>query len=164
MLRKDGSLALFSVHADAVEFEGDIASAGVMRDVTEERRQRQALEEAERRYRELFEESPVGLFRTRRDGGVVEANPAMARLLGFDSPAQLKQELPSMHGIYLRGSDREALVERVLRDGLIADHELQVRAKDGRRLWVRANVRVLPGEGGGDTHFAGSMQDISAHR
>jgi len=164
MLRKDGSLALFSVHADAVEFEGDIASAGVMRDVTEERRQRQALEEAERRYRELFEESPVGLFRTRRDGAVVEVNPAMARLLGFASPAELKQELPSMHGIYLRVGDREALVERVLREGLINDHELQIRARDGRRLWVRANVRLLPGEGGRAPHFAGSMQDISAHR
>lgn len=50
LLRKDGARALFSVHADAVVFDGDIASAGVMRDVTEEHRQRLALEEAERRY------------------------------------------------------------------------------------------------------------------
>ena len=164
LLRKDGSAALFSVHADAVEFEGDIASAGVMRDVTEERRQRLALEEAERRYRELFEESPVGLFRTRRDGGVLQVNPAMARLLGFDSPAQLKQELASMNAIYVRPGDRDALVERVLRDGTIADQELQVLAKDGRRLWVRVNVRVLPGGDERERHFAGSMQDISAHR
>src|SRR5690606_32342223 len=108
LLRKDGSRALFSVHADAVEFDGDIASAGVMRDVTEERRQRAALERAARRYRELFEESPVGLFRTRRDGSVLEVNPAMARLLGFDSTDELRHALPNLEHAWSDPLDRQA--------------------------------------------------------
>ena len=50
-----------------------------------DRRRQRAIAEAERRYRELFESSPAGLFRTSLDGRIMEVNPVMAGILGYES-------------------------------------------------------------------------------
>src|SRR6478735_6518668 len=93
MLCRDGSHRLVQVRADPVVYDGDIASTGTARDVTEERAQQQALAEAERKYRKLFRHSVVGLFQTGPDGRVVEANAALAKLLGYGSRLELLQSL-----------------------------------------------------------------------
>jgi diguanylate cyclase (GGDEF)-like protein/PAS domain S-box-containing protein len=163
MLRRDGSRVLCAVHADAVQYGGDIASTGVIRDVTEERRQHAALEEAERRYREIFERSPAGLFRTHKDGRILEVNPQLARLLGYASADALKHER-SMLDIYADPQERGRLVERILRGGGFDDYETQIVARDGRRIWVSASVRLIQPDDGGEPQFAGSVLDLSGRR
>jgi diguanylate cyclase (GGDEF)-like protein/PAS domain S-box-containing protein len=163
MLRKDGRRVTVAVHADAVQYKGDIASTGVLRDVTEERSHQLALENAERRYREIFERSPAGLFRTHLDGRILEVNPQLARLLGYDSPEQLKQRR-TMLDVYLDPQERERLVQRLLTDGGFDDYETQIVGRDGQRLWVSTSVRLLQPEEGGDPQFAGSVLDITARR
>jgi PAS domain S-box-containing protein len=82
MLRKDGTRRLLHVHAGAVDYEGEIASIGTARDITEENRARRALEWAERTYRELFQNAVSGMFRSQIDGRIVAANDAFAHILG----------------------------------------------------------------------------------
>src|SRR5690606_1930657 len=93
-----------------------------------------------------------------------EVNPAMARLLGFDSTDELRHALPNLEHAWSDPLDRQALVERVLREGAVGDHEMQLTGRDGRRLWVSINVRVLGSGEQGEAHFAGSVQDISQRR
>ncbi len=163
MLRRDGSRVLVAVHADAVLYKGDIASTGVLRDVTEERRQQAALEDAERRYREIFERSPAGLFRTHIDGRILEVNPQLARLLGYETPAQLKRGR-TMLDVYVDPNERERLVQRILADGGFDDYETQIEGRDGKRVWVSTSVRLLQQEDGADPQFAGSVLDLTARR
>src|SRR5690606_15715922 len=111
LIRKDGRRILCEVRADAVEYRGDIASTGTLRDVTEERARQRAVEDAERRYRELFESSPAGLFRSTLAGQIMEVNQVMASLLGYDDPEQLKSSVGSMAGLYVDPGERPILLE-----------------------------------------------------
>lgn len=160
MVRKDGSRILCEVRADAVDFEDDIASTGTLRDVTIERQRQRAIEEAERRYRELFNDSPAGLFRSALDGSVIELNLVMARLLGYPDVATVRAEVSNMQDIYADPSERDVLVQRALVDGSFSQYELQVRMRDGGTRWVSASVRVDRDEQGRPLSFTGSALDV----
>ena len=161
--RKSGERILCEVRADAVEYQGDIASTGTLRDVTEDRRRQRAIAEAERRYRELFESSPAGLFRTSLDGRIMEVNPVMAGILGYDSPEQLKAMVADMGDVYVDPGEREGLVARAVRDGAFSHHETRVRTRGGGQKWVSASVLLIRDEAGNPVHFTGSVLDIDEH-
>src|SRR5690606_22284927 len=131
----------------AVHYRGDIASTGVIRDVTEERRQQAALEDAERRYRELFERSPAGLFRCRLDGSTVEVNPQLARLLGYATPDDCRREA-SIPDFFVDREEPARVLSRVLEQGGVDEYETWLAKRDGGRLWVSVSVRLLQGEEG----------------
>ncbi len=162
MLRKDGRRILCEVRADAVEYQGDIASTGTLRDVTEERARQRALEEAERRYRELFETSPAGLFKSSLDGRLMEVNREMASILGYGDVAELKAAITDMTSVYADPAERQGLVDRALRDGFFSHHETRVRCRDGRLKWVSASATLIRDAAGQPLHFSGSVLDIDA--
>lgn len=169
LLHREGHRRLFAVFADAVMLHGEPASTGLARDITEERAQRQAIEAAERRYRELFEQSPVGLFRTLHDGTIVDANPVMVQMLGYDDAAQVKREVGNVVNLYADPDERPHLVARMLRDGRLTDHETRLVCRDGRQRWVNINVRLQDDGNSSDAQtglvrFAGSVQDIQHRR
>jgi diguanylate cyclase (GGDEF)-like protein/PAS domain S-box-containing protein len=164
MLCKDGRRILCEVRADAVDYQGDIASTGTVRDVTEERQRQHALEQAERRYRELFQDSPVGLFRSSLDGEIVEVNHAMATMLGFQSPEEMKRRFGNMLEAYADPAERPLLVERALRDGAFSHHETRLRDVDGNLRWVSTNVRLTRDESNQPAHFTGSALDVQDRR
>jgi diguanylate cyclase (GGDEF)-like protein/PAS domain S-box-containing protein len=164
MIRKDGRRILCEVRADAVDYQGDIASTGTVRDVTEERNQQRALVQAERRYRELFQDSPVGLFRSSLQGEIVEVNEALAVMLGFKNPEDLKAKYSSMLDVYADPSERALLVERALRDGAFNHHETRVRDAHGNIRWVSTNVRLTRDENNEPAHFTGSALDVQERR
>lgn len=162
LLRPDGRRVLVEVRADAVQYQGDIASTGTIRDVTAERARQRALADAERQYRELFEDSPVGLFRSAPDGRLVEANPALARMLGFADVPALRAAIGGMAEVYADPAERHVLVRRAIEEGGFTDHETWIVGEGGRRLRVRTSVRTIDPGDGGEVQFAGSVQDISA--
>ena len=158
--RKDGQRILCEVRADAVEYQGDIASSGTLRDVTMDRRRQRAVADAERRYRELFEHSPAGLFRTGLDGRIMEVNRVLAGILGYDSVEQMKATVEDMMQVYVDPGERHRLVERALRDGSFSQYETRARMRDGRLKWVSASVLLIRDEAGNPAHFTGSVLDI----
>jgi PAS domain S-box-containing protein len=163
LLRGDGSTAVFEVNADAVWYEGALASSAVMRDITEESARQAALAAAERRYRELFETAPVGLFRTRLSGTILDVNQPMLRLLGYDSIEQLRAERQHATDLYTEPGERAAVLEELRQNGRIDARQLSLRARDGSLCWVSLSVREVAGEDG-DTEVAGSVQDYSQRR
>src|SRR5208337_1447884 len=62
---------------------------GIVRDITERKRLEEALRESEAQYRTIFMEAPVGIFHSTPEGKLLSANPAFARILGYDSPSQI---------------------------------------------------------------------------
>lgn len=157
---RDGRRILCEVRADAVEYLGDIASTGTIRDVTQDRQRQQLIADAERRYRDLFENSPAGLFRTSLEGGVMEVNRMMAAILGYDSVEQLKSSVADILQVYADPGERDQLVQRALRDGSFSHHETQVRTRDGQLKWVSASVLLVHDADGRPAHFTGSVLDI----
>ena len=159
LLRRDGTRTLFAVHADAVTYNGDIASTGVARDITEERARQQALEEAERKFRELFEHSPVGLFRTHPDGRVLEVNQSMAEMVGYRDPAHLKASVVDLASLYVDPFDRERWIAELRVSHRLRNLRAHIRRADGTPIWVDLSVEMR--ERDGHILFEGSLQDIT---
>jgi len=157
---KDGTPRLFEVRAAAVDYHGAIASTGTMRDVTDERRYMTVLEEAERRYRELFENVPSGLFESALDGTVINANPMMAKMMKYESVEELKRRVKNTLEVYADPKEREYLVHLGKTEGGFTGHITQLLDSNGDRLWVSASVRLIHDEHGNPTTFAGSLVDV----
>lgn len=160
MKRKDGSVRLFEVKAAAVDYHGAIASTGTMRDVTDERRYVTVLQEAERRYRELFENAPSGLFESALDGSVLSANPMMAKMMKYKSVEALKQQVKNTIEVYADPGQREYLRGLAKTQGGFSEQVIQVVDSHGERRWVSASVRLIRDEHGNPSSFAGSLVDV----
>ena len=143
--------------------EGSIEGAiGVIRDVTTRRQAAQALLESEARYRGLFEHAVEGVFRTALDGRFLIANPACARILGYESPAQLTApDAPLAGSFYPDTGDRAALLEALRRHGSIRDQRLRLRRRDGEIIWVNEKIRALYDARGELTGMEGSIEDVT---
>jgi diguanylate cyclase (GGDEF)-like protein/PAS domain S-box-containing protein len=94
----------------------------------------QAIRYSEERYRMLVEQLPVAVYRTTSDGKFVEANPALAHMLGFRDPVEVLRM--NARDFYVRRQDRTAHLRR-LSEASTSLAEFELRRPDGRRFWVR---------------------------
>jgi diguanylate cyclase (GGDEF)-like protein/PAS domain S-box-containing protein len=161
MQHRNGSFRLFEVRAAAVDYQGNISSTGTMRDITEERRYVSSLQDAERRYREVFENAPVGLFESDLNGVVLEANPALVKMLNYDNLQDFRQHIQYTTDVYVNLSDRELLVKLAIEQGGFDERKVQVRKKNGDIIWVSANVRLVRDAEQKPASFAGSLLDVN---
>lgn len=146
------------------ERDGQILSlVGVGRDVTAPIRAQAALLAAENRYRMIFERSPEGLYQTTPDGRFLSANPALAGIVGYDSPAELIASHTHCLG-YTRPGHPEEFNRLMAAHSAVTDFEYQVRRKDGEVIWVSENVRAIRGPDGGVVHYEGSLIDITGRK
>jgi two-component system NtrC family sensor kinase len=114
---------------------------------------------------EFFNNSPAGIFQTTRDGCYVSANPALARILGFQSPEELTREVSDIASqVYVDPAMRGEFVRRLETEGFVRDLELEVRCKDGSRKWVSVTA-TRPRDTEHSGHFIhGFLVDISEQK
>lgn len=163
LLHRDGSTVSVEVHADALQYHGDIASTGVIRDITQEQRQRQALEAAEARYRDLFHSSPVGLFRSTEGGRFLEVNPALASILRYPDAETLQRDVVQIDALYADPEERRRLLAEVRQSGEVKDFQLRLLGRDGSLVWASLSVRGTESPGS-QWVLTGSVVDISRQR
>jgi len=156
LVRPDGGERIVEV---AIVPAGDAVQA-VLIDVTERHRAEERLRESERRYRSFFRRIPVPLYRTRLDGTVVDANPALAALLGLEDPAGLVGT--DGRRFYVDAAAREELAVRQLAEGDLVGQESRLRRADGTLIWVYDSSRVVETEEG--AVFEGALVDVTARR
>jgi len=124
-----------------------------------------ALDQTEARFRRLFENTIEGIFQTSPDGHILTANPALARILGYNSPEELIQNTTNLQAqIYPDLVNRTGILSRINRESEIAGYEIQVKRRDGTLLWVAVNARVVRDEHGAIVHIDGTMEDISRRK
>ncbi len=131
-----------------------------LEDVTERHLAEEALRKSEIQYRTLFERLPVAMYRTRRDGEIVDANWALADLLGF-------ADVDALRGLnatemYVDVADRHLMRSEVEKAGFVVGHEYQLRRSDGSAIWVRDSARLV--ETNGAAHFEGALVDVTERR
>ena len=118
-----------------------------------------ALRTSETRFRELFESVPIGVYQTRRDGGIIAVNQALVRMLGYDSESELRAVKAG--DVYTDPSFRPHFIERLERDNVLRNVELELRRKDGNSVTVLENARTVRSETGELLYFEGTMTDIT---
>jgi diguanylate cyclase (GGDEF)-like protein/PAS domain S-box-containing protein len=114
----------------------------------------------EERYRFLLEHLPVGVYRTTRDGRILEANPALAHILGY-SLSELKKL--NVADLYVNRAQRDDLLPTYELEGS-EFVELRLKRKDGRRIWGRDYCRAAKGAGGEVVFYDGILFDITQQR
>jgi PAS domain S-box-containing protein len=110
----------------------------------------------ERRYRQLYEHSPAGLFRTRIDGRVVDCNMAAVRMLGYDSIVDAKTRNATTY--YAEPQDRELVLQHIARDGFLGNLPVSFRRKDGHVIPVL--LTIVRTQEGGETYLEGMIVEM----
>lgn len=138
---------------------GEIFAVGVIsRDITEQKELQRQLEESEAKYRQLYIESPIALYRTRiSDGKVLECNHAMVRLAGFDSREEFMEQVYASE-YYVNPTERGELLERLKKEKRVEGYQFETRRKDGKGIWVELSAEIFPEEG----YIEGTQRDITA--
>ncbi|NIR45994.1 MAG: PAS domain S-box protein [Gemmatimonadetes bacterium] len=118
-----------------------------------------SLEEAEIRYRHLFDGVPVGLYRSTPSGRVLDANQGLVDLLGYPDRETLLSRNASE--FYAEPDERLPWLERVSDDGVVTDYEVELRRFDGGRIWARDSCRAVRGREGRIKYYQGALLDIT---
>ncbi len=132
--------------------------------ISDRKRIEQALRKAEEKYRAIFQGAVVGIFQSTPGGRYVDVNPAMARMLGYDSPQELVASITDIsQQVYVDPESREELMRLLSEDGMVKNFECAVRRKDGSQMWFCANVRAVS-EDGVLVGYEGTNEDITVRK
>ncbi len=128
----------------------------------EHKRDQEAVRQSEARYRSLFERAAYGIMRTSANGNVLDANPALAAMLGYDSP----------HDLIGRNGEREIYADSEERDRIIheyhatgrTDFETKWKRKDGKIINIKLSGRQALNTNNEPDGYELIVQNITEHR
>ncbi len=117
---------------------------------------------AEESYRKLFEGSVDGIYVTTPGGALLNANPALARIMGYEAPQDLIGGIGDVaETVYVHAAARDEYQSLMQRDGVVREFEYQVRARDGSILWLSDSATVVRNEAGEVIRYEGTVRDIT---
>jgi PAS domain S-box-containing protein len=113
-------------------------------------------------YVSIFENAVEGIFQTLPDGRYLRVNPALARIYGYDSPADLMDNLTDIAGqLYVDARSRPRFLELMEAHDVVHDFQTEIRCKDGSARWISENARVVRDATGHVLYYEGFVVDIT---
>jgi PAS domain S-box-containing protein len=140
------------------------ALAGTFNFMTDElRRTMTGLRKSEEKYRTLVDNVNIGIYRnTGGQGMFLQANPALAKIFGYDTVEELRQV--AVADLYVDPEDRERFLEEVKRSGFVKDRKLALKKKDGTPIWCSVSATVQYGEYGEMEWMDGVLEDVTERK
>ena len=155
-LKKQNSICYYDCVAHAMTRDNKVHGLTILgRDIT-------ALRKNEARFTELFETLQEGIYITTPDGTILDVNPALVRILGYDS----KDELLSMRvpDILPDKAERKSLMEEVERQPSPQGREINLLRKDGTPIVCLNTATAVRDTTGRVIRYQGSVMDVTARR
>ena len=116
-------------------------------------------------YRSMFENAIWGIFQTTADGQYLTANMALARIYGYDSPADMLTALTDVgRQLYVDPSRRDEFVRLMRENGRVSGFESQVYRRDGAIIWISENCREVHTASGSLLYYEGTVEEITARK
>ena len=160
-LRKTGELVWLGQHVELIMEAGPITGfQAIARDITKQKEAESRLRESEAAYRSLVEGASLGIFRSTLDGRILEANLALARMLGYDS-AEAVVALPNTLGFYVNPAERQPLLDELLKSGRVTGLDINWKRRDGTPLTARVSSRIVRGAGEVVTAVEVIVEDVT---
>ncbi len=159
--RKDGSL-YFEEMTITPLFASDGAInqfIAVKQDITERKHAEEALVRSEKAYRTLFENMPIGLYRTSIDGDILNANPSLIRMFGYKDLSALKERNASDY--YVDKFSNSKFTDEILKHGGLSSFESEYIRRDQTTFWAEDYVNIIRDESGKPLYYEGSLIDIT---
>ena len=125
----------------------------------------EALRESEARYRGIFEGAIEGIYRVSLEGKLLFANPAMAKILGYDSAEDFLRSVTDVGSqVWANPEDRARGIQKIEKEGVLRGYECLFRCKDGTPVWVSLNTSLVRGPDGKIAYFDGFVENIDERR
>lgn len=170
--RKQVEEALRQAHAELEqrvrERTADLArvNEALRTEIIERQRAEEAARAAEHEYRAIFENAVEGIYRSSLDGHQLRANPALVKLNGYESEAEM---LPAVNDIatewYVDPHRREELQRILAAQESVTDFESEIyRHKTRERIWISETARLVRDQNGAPLYYEGTVQDITARK
>lgn len=142
-----------------------LAVEGIVQDISARESTYRALRNAERRYRSLFDNAIEGIFRTSPDGRYLDANPALARIYGFETPLELMNKLSDIGmQLYVDPQRRQEFIDTIRERGSVSGFESRVRRHDGELIWISENARAVHDDSGRLVCYEGTVENVTELR
>jgi len=120
---------------------------------------------AEHNYRSIFENAVEGIFQSTPDRRVITANPSMARILGYDSPQELIASFNDNGAeLYVDPAAAEEVTRTLEAEGIVKGYEFEAYCKDGEKIWLSLNIRLIRDDHGTALFREGAIEDITEHK
>jgi len=123
------------------------------------------LRRSEEKFRSIYENALEGIYRTNIEGAMLDANPAMVRMLGYSDAESLRAAINDIGSqIYTNKEDRESLLADIRAHGISLNREFQFRKFDGSIFWVSINAWALRHDDGSLCGIEGFITDIDRRK
>lgn len=147
-----------------------MGTTGYAHDITERKRMelellesKEKAEESEERFRSLYENSTIGLYRTSPDGKILLANPTLVKMLLFDSYEDLCKRNLEMEG-FDTSHERKEFVERIEKEKVIIGLESVWNRKDNTPIYVRESAKAISDSNGKTLYYDGTIENITERK
>lgn len=157
---KDETIFPAEIQAKVSQMNGHTIRIEAIKDLTKQKEVERQIAKSEKKYRELYNNSPIAMYRTKIIyGKLLECNQALIRLFGYDSKEDFQAAI-NMKSIFVDMNDRKVLLEKLKKDKRAEGFQFQVKRKDGECRWVEATAEIFPEQG----FVEGSIKDITASK
>jgi PAS domain S-box-containing protein len=118
--------------------------------------------ESEAKYRNIFDNAVEGIFQTDTDGKLITANPALAKIFGYDSVEEGFAHLESFASrIYADPLRRDDFIRALTENGVVRDFEFEAKHKDGHTITVTVNANAIKDKDGRIVRLEGMLEDVT---
>ncbi len=165
--RKDGTVFPVELSSSRLRVEGRDLVISFGQDITLRKQAEEALRLSERKYRDIVENAPIGIYRSTIDGRLLTVNPAMAHILRYDTPEELQEEVTRKgiaEALYARPGRRRDIVAAALATDGWNIFEEQFRCKDGSIVTLNLHHRFAPIRNTDAVEFEGFAEDITERK
>jgi PAS domain S-box-containing protein len=135
----------------------------VRNELAERKLAEEALRLSEIEYRSLFENVPDGIYRTKPDGQILSANPALVQMFGYDTEDELKLA-GGVENLYLDPAEREKSLQKLEKDGEIHNSEISLKRRDGSLMFLLENALAIKNDEGRIIYYEGVLTDITERK
>jgi len=145
----------------------DIATsnAKLVQEIDERMKAEQALKNSEKQYRDIFESGVSGIYQTTLQGKLLNVNPKMASIFGYESPDSMINEISNVSKqVYVDPLYRDKLIKKVLQDDIVSDLEAEVYKKNREKIWALINARAVKNKNGDFKYIEGFITDITKRK
>lgn len=123
------------------------------------------IQQAEEKYRSIFENSVEGIYQIAPDGYYLSANPSLAQIYGYASPEELRASITDIqHQLYVQPNRRSKFLRLIEEQGAVSNFEFQVYRKDRSIIWISETARAVREHQGSLLYYEGTVADITARK
>lgn len=160
--KNDGTVIPIEIEAKDINWKGEQLRVAAIRDISKRYEAKEALQQSEERYKELLENSPVGIYRTNSKGEAIFYNKKMVEILGYKNVDEVKEKFKDLSAeLYVNPERRKQFIQEMVSKGFVEDFEYEAKTNSGKHIWISMDARVSRTFADGTFYIDGFASDIT---